>query len=150
MISQICLYLKNWFDRGQPKYHGRFIIEDGFLTSYNDGDMNIQTNQYFRIIGSVFNDGVYQLGDELQDESFNGSVWLMAVPQEVIALASEIEAWQNEYGSIDSQNMSPYQSESFRGYSYTKSSGGSSSNSDSSVPTWQSVFADRLRGYMKI
>ena len=148
MITEICLYLKNWFDENQGKFYGRFKIEDGHIVSLNDGDMGIQTGQYFRIIGSVFNDGVWQTSDSLIDESFEGAVWLMAVPNDVKALASEIEEWQNKYGVVSSVNMSPFQSESFNQYSYSKGSAGASSAS--TVPTWQSVYADRLRRYKKI
>ena len=149
MLYQICLYLKNWFDFNQPKYFGTFTISDGVL-SYGGGELEIQTNQYFRIVGSVFNDGVYKRGsEELTDEAFDGAVWLMAVPKDVISLEAEIRLWQAKYGGVDSTNMSPYQSESFNGYSYTKASG-SASGSASSVPTWQSVFGDRLRRYRKI
>lgn len=147
MLSQICLYLKNWFNYNQPKFFGKFSIEDGQLNIAGD----IQENQYYRIVGSVFNDGVYKRGKEsLQDEAFDGAIWLMAVPQDVIDLAAEIAAWQAKYGGIDSENMSPYQSESFGGYSYSKGSGGSSEKTGSSVPTWQSVFGARLRRYKKI
>lgn len=150
MLTEICLYLKNWFDFKQPKYFGKFTIEDGVL-SYSGTGMVIQTNQYYRIVGSVFNDGVYKKGSEqLTDEVFEGAVWLMAVPKDVISLATEIGLWQAKYGSLDSQNMSPYQSESFGGYSYSKSSGGNAENSGSSVPTWQSVYGARLRRYKKI
>ena len=147
MLSQICLYLKNWFDYRQIKFYGKLSIEDGQLNIAAD----IKPNQYYRIVGSVFNDGVYKHGEEsLQDEEFEGAVWLMAVPQDIIELTAEIEAWQAKYGSLDSENMSPYQSESFGGYSYSKSSGGSSESTGSSVPTWQSVFGARLRRYKKI
>ena len=146
MLSQICLYLKNWFDFGQSKYHGEFTINGGQL----DIAEEIPTNQYYRIVGSVFNDGVYKRGEEeLTDEVFKGAVWLMAVPKDVVMLATEIEMWQEKYGGVNSQNMSPYQSESFGGYSYNKASG-ASSGSGSAVPSWQSVFADRLRRYKKI
>lgn len=148
MLTEICNYLKNWFDYGQPKFYGKFIIENGHIRSVNDGDMGIIANQYFRIIGSVLNDGVYTLENTLDDEAFEGAVWLMAVPKDVRGIASEIQAWQNKFGGVDSQNMSPYQSESFGGYSYSK--GGSSSTSSSSVPTWQSLYADRLARYKKI
>lgn len=148
MLTEICLYLKNWFDDNCGKFYGNFKVENGHLISMNDGDMGIQEGQYFRIIGSVFNDGVWQTSDELVDEAFEGAVWLMAVPQDVKALASEITLWQNKYGGVDSVNMSPFQSESFNQYSYSKGSAGASSTS--SVPTWQSVFADRLRRYKKI
>jgi hypothetical protein len=111
--------------------------------------MGIQTGQYYRIIGSTFNDGVFKHGSEsLIDETFDGSVWLMAVPPDFVSLATEISMWQEKYGTAESENMSPYASESFGGYSRTKASGGSSSKS--SVPTWQGVFADRLGRYKKI
>lgn len=146
MLTELCLYLKNWFDRNQPKYFGLFEIRNGILSIVN-GDIIIKTGQYYRIVGSVFNDGVYKHGSEhLIDETFDGAVWLMAVPPDVVSLATEIAAWQTKYGSSDSTNMSPFNSESFAGYSYSKSGGGGSS----SVPTWQSVYADRLRGYRKI
>ena len=144
MLTEICLYLKNWFDYNQPKYFGKITISHGSV------DKNIPSNQYYRIVGSVFNDGVYKKGSEtLVDEEFDGAIWLMAVPKDVQNLATEIAMWQETYGGYDSQNMSPYQSESFGGYSYSKASG-ANSGSASSVPTWQSVFADRLRRYKKI
>lgn len=150
MISEVCLYLKNWFDWNQPKYRGSFKIVDGQI-SFDGGDMGIATGQYFRIIGSVFNDGVYKFGSEdLVDEEFVGAVWLMAVPRDFLLVLKDIADWQTKYGGVDSQNMSPYNSESFGGYSYSKSSGGSSGVSGSSVATWQSVFRDRLWRYKKI
>lgn len=150
MITEVCLYLKNWFDWNMPKYFGKFDIKNGILVSFNDGDMGIQENQYYRIVGSVFNDGVHKKGAEnLTDETFDGAVWLMAVPKAVIDIVAEISAWQAKYGTVNSANMSPYQSESFGGYSYSKSSGGYGTDG-SIVPTWQSIFADRLWRYKKI
>ena len=144
-MTDIFQYLRNWFDRNQPKYYGNFKIENGALV----GDYKIATGQFFRIIGSALNDGVYIFGqEELSDEEFDGAIWLMAVPKDVRNLITEIEAWVEKYGGVDSANMSPYQSESFGGYSYSKASGGSSSQA--SVPTWQSVFADRLGRYKKL
>ena len=143
MLSQICLYLNNWFDFGQSKFFGKLTIEDGVL-DIADG---IQNGQYYRIVGSVFNDGVYQRGEEeLTDEIFKGAVWLMAIPQDVISLAGEIEAWQEKYGGVNSENMSPFKSESWGGYNYTKDDGGSSGSSIG----WQDVFKGRLRRYKKI
>lgn len=144
MLSEICRYLKNWFDFNQPKYFDTFTISDGQL---NIAD-KIQDSQYYRIVGSVFNDGVYQRGEEsLKDETFTGAVWLMAIPPEVITLVEEIKAWQSKYGGLGSENMSPFQSESFAGYSYTKASGGSSGGNTTS---WQGAFADRLGRWKKI
>lgn len=151
MLSEICLYLKNWFNINQPKYIGKFIIEDNAIT-YEGGSIEIQTNQYYRIVGSVFNDGVYchDGNEELINERFDGAVWLMAVPPAVIALAGDIAEWQQKYGGVNSENMSPFTSESFGGYSYTKASGGTSTSTGASAPSWQNAFADRLRRYRKL
>ena len=145
MLTVLCKEINNWFE--QRKYFGEFVVEDGHLT----GDFSLQDGQYFRIVGSVFNDGVYQYpATGLTDETFDEAIWAMAIPSEVIALASEIEAWKNKYQSIDSPAMSPYNSESFGGYSYSKSGGGSTSGSVDLSGTWQGAFADRLNHWRKI
>lgn len=151
MLSELCQELKNWFDRGQPRLYGAFEISEGKIIDSDFTDV-IKNNQYFRIAGSVFNDGVYEYTNDLilKDEPFVGSIWLMAVPKEVVALSDEIDAWIEKYGNVDSEAMSPFQSESFGGYSYTKASGSSASGSGSSMPSWQSVFASKLNLWRKI
>lgn len=149
MLTEICQEIKNWFDRNQPKYHGRFEVKNN-IVYFKGQELPIQNGQYFRIIGSVFNDGVHLRSSDLINESFSGSVWLMAVPCAVIDLSTEIKEWQNKYGGVDSENMSPYNSESFGGYSYSKSGGGSSDGSNTGTGTWQSTFAKRLNAWRKI
>lgn len=144
MLSELCRYLNNWFD--EARYYGRFTIADGELTSFNDGEV-LQDGQYFRIIDSVFNDGVYQYPcTELKDEVFEGSVWTMKVPQEVLQISDEIDAWEAQYMGADSPALSPYASESFGGYSYSKAASASGIGS-----AWQGVggFADRLSAWRK-
>ena len=153
ILTEICQNLRNWFDRGQKKYNGRIVIRSGSIT-VSDPDFALQGGQYYRIIGSLFNDGVHQYGpyDSLVDEDpFVGSVWSMAVPPAVVELAGDIEAWQAKYGGADSVAMSPFNSESFGGYSYSKSGGGSGSSSGSGGSgTWQGAFAKRLNAWRKI
>jgi hypothetical protein len=151
MLTEICQEIRNWFDRDQDKYYGEFTISEGAITSV--AEMGLKDGQYYRIIGSTFNDGVHRNDhtEELVDETFNGSVWAMAVPPAVILLNQEIEEWQEKNGGVDSQNMGPFQSESFGGYSYSKGSYGSSSNGTSGPgATWKSMFADRLNRWRKI
>ena len=146
MLTEICKEIKNWFE--YAKFFGTFTIENGVI----NGEFSLQENQYFRIVGSVFNDGVYKYDDSLSltDETFTGAIWAMAVPNKVIALAADIEKWTDKYQSIDSVAMSPFNSEQFGGYSYTKSSGGSSSGNVDLSGTWQGAFADRLNHWRKI
>ena len=144
MLSNLCQELKNWFDRDQPKINGTFEISSGRIIK-PEFIMQIKNNQYFRIIGSVFNDGVHKYTPELEliDEIFTGSIWLMAVPKEVVDLSDEIDSWADANKDVIN---SPYQSESFGGYSYSKATGGANGGSVS----WQSIFASQLNRWRKI
>ena len=94
---------------------------------------------------AVFNDGVHKNDDSLKltDEIFIGEVRLMAIPKDVIELSNKIDAWMEKYSDMVD---SPYTSESFGEYSYSKASG----SKDSSNPTWQSVFKNELLRWKKI
>lgn len=138
MIADLCDELNNWFET--KKLFGKFTISEGTLIVEQALD-----GQYIRICDSVFNDGVYKYPvTGLTDETFYGVIWLMAVPQEVITLSDEIDKWNEEYSE---ELRSPYQSESFGGYSYSKSS---VQGSDGTGVTWIDVFADRLKKWRKI
>ena len=142
ILTEICEYLNNYF--WEKKISGNFTISDGAIEA-----IGLKDGQYFRIIGSTFNDGVHIYpATDLKDEEFEGSVWAMAVPATVIAIASDIKDWQTLYGSADSSAMSPFNSESFAGYSYSKSGSGNA-NSGSNT-TWQDVFGGRLNKYRKL
>ena len=151
MIESICQELNNWFDRDQPKYFGEFTLSDSTITDSAGNAVTFKDGQYFRVVGSVLNDGVYQYSMHplysFNTESFSGAIWAMAVPSAVIALASEVDEWMTKYGGMDSQAMSPYNSESFSGYSYSKSGSGSSNTGGAN---WQSVYANRLKPWRKI
>ena len=138
MLSEICFEIKNYFCRNpKDKHFGDFKIENGVISPSFD----LKEGQYFRIYGSVFNDGVHKFGEALADEEFNGSLWLMKVPQDFFFFFTEIEDWCKTYST---QVSSPYQSESFGGYSYSKASG-----SHGNI-TWQNAFATRLSMYRRI
>ena len=146
MFTEICQYLRNWFE--VSKYFGEFVISDGVITYSNGSALPLLDNQYFRIVGSIFNDGVHKCTDTqdvLANETFSGSVWSMAIPPVVISLATDIDNWVK--ANSDAIN-SPYQSESFGGYSY--SLGGNSRDGSSAGATWQMQFASRLAPWRKI
>lgn len=153
MLGEICDYLKNFFERDM--YHTTFVINGGKIHFKDGSDIPLQNNQYFRIIGSVFNDGVWKYDSTLalQDETFDGSVWAMAVPPDLLAIVGEIEAWMAKYETVDSEAMSPFQSESYGsgGYSYSKGAGGSGTNgSAANAPDWKTMFASRLNRWRKL
>lgn len=145
MIGEICAEIKNYFVYKNDIHIGDWVISNGQISPILD-----LPTDYIRIVGSRLNDGVHKVSDlNLVDESFHGGIWIMSPPADFIKLVEEIEGWQEKNGKSDSAAMSPFQSESFGGYSYSKASGGSSSGS-SIVPTWQSVYASRLNRYRRI
>lgn len=138
-LSDLCAELKNWFDVGRK--FGEFTISDGTINL----DGFVQNGQYFRIIGSVFNDGVYEYpATELRNETFRGAVWAMAVPKDIFDLLEDVNDWLTKYGETAE---SPYVSESFGGYSYSKSA---ATSSGGERIDWQSIFANRLNSWRKI
>lgn len=140
MLEQILDYIHNYFVK--DVHSGIFKVSDRSLQVEF-----LQEGQYFKVVGSVFNDGIHKYPDDtLVDEVFTGTVIAMAVPPSVIALSLEIEDWMDKYGSVAN---SPYQSESFGGYSYTKGSI-SNGNGGSNMADWRSVFGSRLNHWRKI
>ena len=138
MLTELCQELRNYFTK--EVINGVFKIEGG--TVYG---LDLLDGQYFRIVGSILNDGVHKYPTtDLEDETFVGAIWSMAVPPAVIDLGPDIENWKT--ANADVLN-SPYTSESFGGYSYTKSS---SYNSDGSVFGWKNQFASQLNRWRKI
>lgn len=133
MLEELLSVLNNWFDVYRKR--GVFEISDGsiYLPFLQDG-------QYFRIVGSVFNDGLHLYpADDLENEIFTGEVWALAVPKAVKNVADEIEAWIKEHPEGE------YVSESFGGYSYTKSV-----DSTGAPMGWRAAFRSKLARWKKI
>ena len=138
MLEQVLRHLNNWFL--VEIHEGTFTVENGSITL-----PFLLTNQYFRICGSVFNDGLHKYpAADLTDETFTGTVWALAVPKAVVTLSEDIAAWEEKNGEAVA---SPYQSESFGGYSYTKRSAGSDSGT---LNGWQDAFRGRLNDWRKL
>lgn len=136
MLSCVLAYLRNYFP--VRKWCGTYVIKNGVVEL-----PEMKNDQYFRIAGSVLNDGVYKYpASGLTDEVFTGTVWALAVPKDLLDLVAEIEEWQKKNGKAAS---GPYRSESFGGYSYTLKSG-----SEEFGASWQSAFASRLNVWRKI
>lgn len=133
MLEELLAHLHNWFV--DEKYFDEFTIADGVFAS-----PILSSGQYFRIIGSLFNDGVYMYpASGLTDEVFTGAIWSMKIPQEVISISTEIDAWQTAHPA------SEYTSESFGGYTYAKAT------TPTGLPaSWQQVFHQRLNRWRKI
>ena len=139
MLEQVLMNIRRWFPVEGGIHSGTFTIKDGGITLPFLAD-----GQYFRICGSVFNDGLHQYNVlDLVDETFTGTIWALAIPKAVVDLADEIQKWQEKNGEA---SVSPYQSESFGGYSYSKSTDAETGG----AVTWQSAFKKQLSAWRKI
>lgn len=153
MLTEICQRLKNWFDLKSDHtpyghYNGTITITTNTSThkstiSINGNVMEIPTN-HFRLIDSLKNNGVHSVDDELIAETFDGALWLMVIPAEVIALAADMSQWVTDYGNA---SKAPFSSESHKGYSYTKAVSNSGSGANMSV--W-AAFESELSAWRKI
>lgn len=148
MIGEICAEIKNYFVLEGDIHVGDWEISNGQISPSLDFP-----TEYIRIVGSRLNDGVYkvsELATKLNNETFHGGIWIMSPPAAFLALVNEIKEWQEVNGGVNSTNMSPYTSESFGGYSYSKASGGNTDTGGTAVPTWQAQYANRLKIYRRI
>ena len=94
---------------------GNFTI-DGQKIQVNK---NYVSGQYIRIIGSILNDGVYKitlanngyitLNENINDESFNGYIVGLAVPQDFIDLSNKIDEFdKNKKVGVASESIPNY------------------------------------------
>ncbi len=141
MLEAVLTHLKNWFVVPCGVHEGIYTIENGNLEL-----PSLQNGQYYRICGSIFNDGLHKYGDaedKLQNETFTGTVWALAIPKAVIDLSEKIKEWQTKNGDAV---VSPFTSESFGGYSYTKAT----DSTTGAQATWETVFRSQLNPYRKL
>ena len=143
MLTEICHELRNWFikDRKEDIKAGKFkIVSGSFVPPFA-----MAPGQYYRIYGSIFNDGVHRWGDAediLTDEEFTGTIWRMYIPREVLELDQEITAWNSTNGAASG---GPYVSEGFGGYTYTKKTAASGG-----AYTWADEYRARLNRWRKL
>ena len=137
MLYEVMRYLRNFFVVPDGIQHSTFEISNGSMTI-----SGATAGQYILIDGSLFNDGVYQYPlSGLIDEEFEGTVALLAVPSAFLNKVAEIEEWKEKNAAV----QTPYQSESFGGYSYTRAT-----NSEGNAVGWQDAFKSDLRIWKKL
>lgn len=151
-LTDLCEKLRNWFD--VDRHFGTFEIENGTI----DLDF-IREGQFYRLVGSK-QDGIYFVenykklmfvksisdgtqsdfnidGIEAKDETFNGAIWELSFPLNFVLFYENVCDWETKYA--DKVN-SPFQSESFGGYSYSKANG-----SNGGLTVWDKFASDLLR-----
>lgn len=135
IINDVCGHLNNYFV--QTSHNGVYEIKDGVIVSLPQG---VPANQYILIAGSVFNDGVHMACDgDLTDESFSGVVYGLVIPPAFLSLVGDIRKF------IEAEAVSPFTSESFGGYTYSKAT-----DAGGMPISWQGAFRQRLNRWRKL
>lgn len=113
-MSDVMRHCRNWFVAKEA--YGQYAIVDGAINL-----PDLLPGQSYIINGSTFNDGMHDSTTGLVDETFTGLIQYQAIPQDFKNFVLEVQMWEEKYGAVSD---SPYQSESFGGYSYTKKDAG--------------------------
>lgn len=146
MLETVCAHIHNYFCPDENIVRGTWTIEGG---SIDLSDQSILPGQYFRVVGSALNDGVYQYpATDMAAETFTGQIWPMKPPRAFLETVTGIETWQAKYGEA---MASPYQSESVIGvYSRTKQGGNTTQGAAADADGWKSAFSSRLNPWRKL
>ena len=118
MISELMLTTRNYFEKFY--INGKIEIVNGKIALPS----RFIKGQYIRIINSLLNDGIYKITEKgsdgiatfsviLKDETFNGFIVGLAVPQDFEALSEKIDNWTAKNDSrrgIASESVAGYYS----------------------------------------
>lgn len=142
-ITYMCGLLRNYFTDKNHIFQGTYTIHDKSIAV----DF-LKDNQYFRITGSTFNDGVFcNTPDDLarlRDETFTGAIWCMAVPADFVRLCDDAERFMAKIAEI-SGNFKGYTSESWGGYTYTLPT-----SAPAFIQEWQYRIKQGMNTYRKL
>lgn len=138
-LYELLRYLRNFFP-GE-----RWTLTNEPIQAGSIALPGLEYGDYYLVEGSKRNDGLHIQGmSDLVGDTLTGCITECRIPPDLVAIHEEINYWQSKNAEAVT---SPFQSESFGGYSYTKKSG---SSAGGAADSWQSAFASRLRIWRKI
>lgn len=144
MLEKVLYHLHNWFVRERLEL-GDASISDGQLPE--EAAEAVPVGAYYRIQGTLLNDGLYLRGEEeLRDEESDMVVSVLAIPRPLLSLVDEIDAWQQKNGAATD---GPYYQEQFGDYKYTLK-GFSTYGSANGIDGWRLAFRDQLTPFRKM
>ena len=145
MLTEICQYLHNYFE--YEKLFGDVIVTASSVSA-NGKIVALEEGQYFALFRGRIPLGIFKNGDELKPRHFEGAVWLLDIPDAILNADTWAENWKAKNGSVDSVANSALNSESFKGYSYSK--GTNKEGKDGSSIFDNAQFSAMLNPYRKL
>lgn len=145
ILEEVLYHIHNWFACGGLRVSGCKVADGALPASVAS---SLLDGQWYRISGSYLNDGLHQHpATDLTDETFDGTIDLLAIPRPLLRVVDDITAWQERNGAA---SEGPYASESFGGYSYTLKSDSGSNSGSGGLSGWRLAFRDRLNPWRKM
>ena len=138
-VAAVMRHCRNFFEVGY--LDGTFRITGNALPDAKDA-------HYVYISGSLYHDGVWEICngyltgksiEGLEDEEFDGRVWLLAPPIDFLETVKQMQAYEEK------NPISALASETFGGYSRTWATGGKPSDRSA-----MAVFRDSLAPYIRM
>lgn len=148
MLEKVLSHIHNWFVRESWTAKG-CAIEGGELPASVSSLM--LDGQWYRIEGSYLNDGLHQNpASDLEDETFDGTISLLAIPKPLLSIVDEISDWIEDTEQADREaRKAKFQSESFGGYSYSLKADSRSNSASGGLTGWQAAFRSDLNPWRK-
>ena len=149
ILEDVLWHIHNWFVYDTIDVDACQIDEGALPASVTS---SLLDGQWYRIRGSVLNDGLHQHpAADLTDETFDGSLDTLVIPKPLLRVVEEIQDYiERNASALEKAQSSPYQSESFGGYSYSLRGDLTSNSSSGGLSGWQTAFASRLNPFRKI
>jgi len=153
MLLQVMRATNNYFTNECLSETGEFKIDNevlsGFKGKYPVGSYIAVEAAESPDNGSKLNAGIYSVSDDLitlagaKNEEWHGRIFLCTVPQDFVDLVAEIEQSQ---ASVNDAGLAGTGVTSVTVGGYHKSM---ATDSDGLPATWQALYKNRLRLYMK-
>lgn len=149
ILEDVLWHIHNWFVYDTIDADSCQIVEGALPASVTS---SLLDGQWYRIRGSILNDGLHQHpAADLTDETFDGSLDTLVIPKPLLRVVEEIQDYiERSADAIEKAQSSPFQSESFGGYSYSLRGDLTSNSTSGGLSGWQAAFASRLNPWRKI
>lgn len=149
ILEDVLWHIHNFFVYDTDIVDGCAISEGALPASVTSSMLE---GQWYRIRGSILNDGIHQHpASDLTDETFDGEIDTLVIPKPLLRVVEEIQDYiARNADAIQTAQSSPYQSESFGGYSYTIRGDLAGNTASGGLTGWQAAYAGRLNPWRKM
>ena len=132
-VAAVMRRVRNYFEQGYRT--GSFTVSGGRLSpAPSAGWVAIEGSRYYSGVHQMLGDHLAGTTASMPEETFEGTVWMLAPPEDFLALCQRIRQYE------ESKPDDALRSERFGDYSYTRAA----------PKDWPEAFARELRPFRKM